>query len=239
MDKIRNYFDMYFVKVKSGWDYLFMKEDVKADLKKELEENGEDYEEYKETIGSYTLTHTLPVLVLLGILVLFVLGKLFSFLMAHKFIVFVILVVCVMLFFRFKKFMFNYYEEMAKKLFDILVYRDNQFDSYELEGSTYESIMFTGENGLFQHNKKLHIFKYRLLVNQAVMTQQEIDKLVVAIYADFNRLFGLTKEHINVDAVMNYGYLDVEIVVYKTVNEFDYVKRKGEVSVENLSDNDF
>ena len=239
MDNIRNYFDMYFVKVKSGWDYLFMKEDVKSDLKKELEENGEDYEEYKETIGSYTLTHTLPVLVLLGILVLFVFGKLFSFLMAHKFIVFVILVVCVMLFFRFKKFMFNYYEEMAKKLFDILVYRDNQFDSYELEGSTYESIMFTGENGLFQHNKKLHIFKYRLLVNQAVMTQQEIDKLVVAIYADFNRLFGLTKEHINVDAVMNYGYLDVEIVVYKTVNEFDYVKRKGEVSVENLSDDDF
>ena len=239
MDNIRNYFDMYFVKVKSGWDYLFMKEDVKSDLKEELEENGEDYEEYKETIGSYTLTHTLPVLVLLGILVLFVFGKLFSFLMAHKFIVFVILVVCVMLFFRFKKFMFNYYEEMAKKLFDILVYRDNQFDSYELEGSTYESIMFTGENGLFQHNKKLHIFKYRLLVNQAVMTQQEIDKLVVAIYADFNRLFGLTKEHINVDAVMNYGYLDVEIVVYKTVNEFDYVKRKGEVSVENLSDDDF
>lgn len=239
MDKIRNYFDMYFVKVKSGWDYLFMKEDVKAGLKKELEENGEDYEEYKETISTYALTHTFPLLILLGILALFLFGKLFSFLMAHKFIAFVILVVCVFLFFRFKKFMFNYYEEMAKKLFDILVYRDNQFDSYELEGSTYESIMFSGENGLFQHNKKLHIFKYRLLVNQAVMTQEEIDKLIVAIYADFNRLFGLTKEHINVDAWMNYGYLDIEVVVYKSVNELQYVRSKGEVSVENLVDDDF
>lgn len=239
MDKIKEYFDMYLVKVKSGWEFLRMKEDDKTELKKELEKNGEDYEEYQETIGNYTMSHTLPLLILLGILVLFLFGKLFSFLMAHKFITFIALVVCVFLFFKFKKFMFNYYEDMAKKLFDILVYRDTQFDSYELEGSTYESIMFTGENGLFQHNKKLHIFKYRLLVNQAVMTQQEIDKLVVAIYADFNRLFGLTKEHINVDAVMNYGYLDVEIVVYKTVNEFDYVKRKGEVSVENLSDNDF
>lgn len=239
MDKIRNYFVMYFSKVKMGWDYLFMKEDVKADLKKVFEENGEDYEEYKETVRSFALTHTLPVLVLLGILVLFVFGKLFSFLMAHKFITFIALVVCVFLFFKFKKFMFNYYEEMAKKLFDILVHRDNQFDSYELEGPTYESIMFTGENGLFQHNKKLHIFKYRLLVNQAVMTQQEIDKLIVAIYADFNRLFGLTKENINVDAWMNYGYLDIEVVSYKTVKELEYVRSKGAVSVENLIDDDF
>lgn len=239
MDKIKDYFDMYFVKVRIGWDYLFMKKDVKEGFKRELEENGEDYEEYKETASSQSLTHTLPLLILIGILCLFLLGKLFSFLMAHKFIVFVVLIVCFVLFFKFKKFMFNYYEEMAKKLFDILVYRDSQFDSYELEGSSYESIMFSGENGLFQHNKKLHIFKYRLLVNQAVMSQQEIDKLIVAIYADFNRLFGLTKEHINVDAWMNYGYLDIEVVFYKTVKELEYVRNKGAVSVEKLIDNDF